>query len=248
MAVRKAKVLALPALAVLVGAEARGQDDPAMPDVRWSFDDPYAVVIRDLVQGRFPARVGGCNTIVFRLAGAPRGPHPEVALELAVRGRSAACHSGSERVKRTPSAECRRIPHFGHMAAIQPQSWPGAQQTNRTPRALQHRDNCHSLRHAYGHPRRSTATSTRRRQLATATSVLRPPCQDKFIAKGLGRLDHCCRVYEAWYNVHRPHSSLDNEVIGKGFVPAPESVEEKHGVVCESWLGGVLRHYRGAAA
>ncbi len=46
----------------------------------------------------------------------------------------------------------------------------------------------------------------------------------------------------------RPHSSLDSEVTGLGEMPAPESVDEKHGVVCESWPGGVLRHCRRAAA
>ena len=78
--------------------------------------------------------------------------------------------------------------------------------------------------------------------------TFRRECLDKFVVFGEGHLDHICRVYEAWYNVHRPHSSLDNEVIGLGEMPAPEAVEEKHGVVCESWLGGVLRHYRRVAA
>ena len=41
--------------------------------------------------------------------------------------------------------------------------------------------------------------------------------------------------------------SLGNEVVGDKR-PTPEAVEEKDGVVCEAWLGGLLRHYRRAAA
>ena len=69
-----------------------------------------------------------------------------------------------------------------------------------------------------------------------------------FIVFGESHLDHICSVYEAWYNLHRPHSSLDNEVIGMGEMPPTESTSETSGVVCESWLGGVLRQYQRAAA
>ena len=71
---------------------------------------------------------------------------------------------------------------------------------------------------------------------------------DRFIVFGESHLEHICRVYEAWYNLHRPHSSLGNEVIGIGQMSPAESAEEEVGVVCDSWLGGVLRHYRRAAA
>ncbi len=44
------------------------------------------------------------------------------------------------------------------------------------------------------------------------------------------------------------HESLDNKGIEIGEMLVAESAEEKAAVVCESWLGGVLRHYRRAAA
>ncbi len=65
---------------------------------------------------------------------------------------------------------------------------------------------------------------------------------------GESHLEHVCGVYEAWYNLHRPHSSLDNKVIAMGEMPPTESTSETARVVCERWLGSVLRHYRRAAA
>ncbi len=41
---------------------------------------------------------------------------------------------------------------------------------------------------------------------------------------------------------------IASEVIGMGEMPPTESTSETAGFVCESWLGGVLRHYRRAAA
>ena len=78
--------------------------------------------------------------------------------------------------------------------------------------------------------------------------TFRRECLGKFIAFDESRLDNTCRVYEAWYNLHRPHCGLDNEVIGVGEMPPTESTSETSGVVCESWLGGVLRQCRRAAA
>jgi len=53
--------------------------------------------------------------------------------------------------------------------------------------------------------------------------------------------------WESYYNTVRPHSGLDNSPVGIGEAPPPEFTEEKDGVVCEAWLGGLLRHYRRAA-
>jgi len=72
-------------------------------------------------------------------------------------------------------------------------------------------------------------------------------CLDKFIVFGEAHLQHIAETYVAYHNSVRPHSGLDNEVVGDER-PTPEAVEEKNGVVCESWLGGLLRHYRRAAA
>ena len=79
-------------------------------------------------------------------------------------------------------------------------------------------------------------------------SMFKRECLDKFIVYGEAHLDHICRAYESYYNVVRPHGSLDNSPIGLGEMPAPESTEEKDGVVCEAWLGGLLRHYQRKAA
>ena len=46
----------------------------------------------------------------------------------------------------------------------------------------------------------------------------------------------------------RAHSSLDNEPIGACEPPPDPVSERKDGIVHESRLGGVLRHYRRAAA
>ena len=60
-------------------------------------------------------------------------------------------------------------------------------------------------------------------------------------------LNHFTETYVAYHNSVRPHSGLDNAVVGHE-KPMLEAVEEKDGVICESWLGGLLRHYRRAAA
>ncbi len=72
-------------------------------------------------------------------------------------------------------------------------------------------------------------------------------CVNKFIVFGEGHLQHIAETYVAYHNSVRPHSGLADEVVGDER-PTPEAVEEKNGVVCESWLGGLLRPYRRAAA
>ena len=78
-------------------------------------------------------------------------------------------------------------------------------------------------------------------------STFKRECLDKFVVFGESRLEHICRTYERYYNSVRPHSSLDNEPVGVEKMPSPESVEEKDGVICDVWLGGLLRSYRRAA-
>ncbi|MHC4506347.1 MAG: integrase core domain-containing protein [Planctomycetota bacterium] len=72
-------------------------------------------------------------------------------------------------------------------------------------------------------------------------------CLNKFVVFGEGHLQHIAGTYVAYHNSVRPHSGSGNEVVGDER-PTPEAVEERDGVVCESWLGGPLRHYRRAAA
>ena len=75
----------------------------------------------------------------------------------------------------------------------------------------------------------------------------RRECLDKFVVLGEKHLDHICRQYEVYHNSVRPRSALDNEPVGVIAPAPPEFTEEKDGVVCEAWLGGLLRHYRRAA-
>jgi hypothetical protein len=75
---------------------------------------------------------------------------------------------------------------------------------------------------------------------------LKRECLDKFMVFGEAHLRHIAETCVAYHNSVRPHSGLDNAVVGDE-KPTPESVEEQDGVVCETWLGGLLRHYRQAA-
>ena len=47
-------------------------------------------------------------------------------------------------------------------------------------------------------------------------------------------------------HAYDPHRSLGNAPIAIGEPPKPEKKQRKAGVVCRSWLGGVLRHYERA--
>ncbi len=78
--------------------------------------------------------------------------------------------------------------------------------------------------------------------------TFRRECQDKYIVFVEKLLEHICSMYEGWYNLHRPHGSLDNKVMGMGEMSPAGSTKMEAGVVCESWLGGVLRHCGRAAA
>jgi len=73
-------------------------------------------------------------------------------------------------------------------------------------------------------------------------------CLDRFIVFGERHLQHLSRTYERYYNSVRAHSSLDNEPVGVQNPGPPDSSEEEKGVICDAWLGGLLRHYRKAAA
>ncbi len=72
-------------------------------------------------------------------------------------------------------------------------------------------------------------------------------CLNKYILSGEGHLQHIAETCVAYHNSVRPRSGLDSKVVGDKR-STPEAVEEKDGVVCESWLGGLLRQYPRAAA
>jgi putative transposase len=79
-------------------------------------------------------------------------------------------------------------------------------------------------------------------------STIKRECLDRFIVFGENHLRYIVEQYSAYYNAVRPHQGVGNEPVGVEKMPSPESVEEKDGVVCDVWLGGLLRHYRKAAA
>ena len=77
----------------------------------------------------------------------------------------------------------------------------------------------------------------------TWVGSLKRECLNHFIYFGEGHLDHILQEYADYYNRCRPHQ-------GKGNVLLRRSRQRSAGgeVVCESRLGGLLRHYRRSAA
>jgi putative transposase len=71
---------------------------------------------------------------------------------------------------------------------------------------------------------------------------------DHFIISSTEHMDRLCQRYAEFYNTARPHRALDNStvVLREATCSPAASVED---LACESWLGGVLRHYswKGAA-
>jgi putative transposase len=72
-------------------------------------------------------------------------------------------------------------------------------------------------------------------------------CLDQFIIFGQRHFEYLVTTYVAYYNSVRCHSGIGNVPIAMGKPPPPDEVEERDGVMCESWLGGLLRHYRRAS-
>lgn len=76
---------------------------------------------------------------------------------------------------------------------------------------------------------------------------IKQECLDQFVVFGERHLDFLIREYEDHYNTVRPHQGMGNVPLnvvtlpGSG-PPAPAEIE------CDSRLGGLLRHYRRAAA
>jgi hypothetical protein len=77
--------------------------------------------------------------------------------------------------------------------------------------------------------------------------LFKQECLDRFMVFGERHLRHIVESYAAYYNAVRPNKAAGYQPIAAGGMPGPESVEILNGVACESWLGGILRHYRRAA-
>ena len=75
---------------------------------------------------------------------------------------------------------------------------------------------------------------------------IKQECLDHFLIFGHRHLRYLIDEYVAYYNTVRPHQGIGNETIrklrlvGRGDEPVGK-------VECETWLGGVLKHYRRAA-
>ena len=69
---------------------------------------------------------------------------------------------------------------------------------------------------------------------------------DHFIVFGEAHLRHICESYVEFYNTHRPHQSLDNEPLARD-PPQPQPTASAKKVVCQEFLGGLLKHYSLAA-
>jgi len=72
---------------------------------------------------------------------------------------------------------------------------------------------------------------------------------------GLDRLQRVLDEYPMFFNGHRPHQGIDNQVLGELIDAATEADEVTAGetchsgeVQCEAFLGGLLKSYSRTAA
>lgn len=71
---------------------------------------------------------------------------------------------------------------------------------------------------------------------------------DYFIVFGEGHLNHIVSSFVEFYNTLRPHQGLENVPLS-GTVPEQQTASIDSGeIVCQEWLGGVLKHYERKAA
>jgi len=67
-------------------------------------------------------------------------------------------------------------------------------------------------------------------------------------AFGLGHLDHICSAFADFYNESRPHQRKDNRPLTGDWSVVDEPLSKKEQIVCQTRLGGVLKHYERLAA
>jgi putative transposase len=78
---------------------------------------------------------------------------------------------------------------------------------------------------------------------------LKRECLNHFFCFNLRLLDHIVQTYADYHNKFRPHQGLGNRPPGAREGPLPEeSAIDISSVRCQSWLGGLLRHYDRKAA
>jgi putative transposase len=77
-------------------------------------------------------------------------------------------------------------------------------------------------------------------------------CLDYLILFGLGSLQRTLRIYRDFFNGHRPHQGIDNQIPDRQAAPAaalPGKRPERQPIVeCQQFLGGLLNSYYRRAA
>ena len=77
---------------------------------------------------------------------------------------------------------------------------------------------------------------------------IRYECLNRFICFGLVHVDHIVSSYCDYYHHVRPHQRKDNKPL-LGVWPEIDDPPDKDGeIICQEWLGGVLKHYERKAA
>jgi putative transposase len=73
-------------------------------------------------------------------------------------------------------------------------------------------------------------------------------CLNRFVAFGLGHLDHLVSSYCDYYHACRPHQRKGNKPLGGVWSDQDDPPDKPEAVACREALGGVLRHYERVAA
>jgi putative transposase len=82
-------------------------------------------------------------------------------------------------------------------------------------------------------------------------ATLKRECLGYFACFSLRHVDHIVQTFASYYNEHRPHQGLNNQVIGSVEKPKLSLAQANHSVGsigCRSELGGLLKHYYRRAA
>jgi putative transposase len=77
---------------------------------------------------------------------------------------------------------------------------------------------------------------------------IKSECLNRFIAFGLGHLDHLVSSYRDYYHTCRSHQRKDNKPLLGVWPEVDDPPDESEKLVCREWLGGVLKHYERKAA
>lgn len=71
---------------------------------------------------------------------------------------------------------------------------------------------------------------------------------NRFITFGLGHSEHIVSEYAGFYNKILPHKRKDNHPLTGTWPPIDEALHKDETIVCQTRLGGELKHYKRIAA